>query len=120
MVATERYPFIVASVISGENAEKAGIQENDSIVAINGVETLSFNAAATELLNSKGSTAVITLFRNGEKNEIETQVNETGKIGVSVKPISEIYDIVYKKYGFFESFPVGVNKGVDRLKSYTS
>ena len=48
--ATERYPFIVASVISGENAEKAGIQENDSIVAINGVETLSFNAAATELL----------------------------------------------------------------------
>ena len=47
-------------------------------------------------------------------------VDKNGKIGISLTPIYEIYPLVTKHFGFWESFPIGISKGFSTLKSYVS
>jgi regulator of sigma E protease len=76
--------------------------------------------AMTALQEAKGDTTLFTIYRQGEQKELPVVVSESGKIGVQLKSVQEMFDVVYKKYSLLESIPVGVHKGVDRLVSYVS
>ena len=43
---------------------------------------------------------------------------ESGKIGILLTPITEIYDTKVVKYSLLESIPRGIEIGVDKLTSY--
>jgi regulator of sigma E protease len=118
--AYERLPFVVKAVEAGSNAAHAGLEPGDSLVAINGKTTLSMTTAMTALQEAKGDTTLFTIYRQGEQKELPVVVSESGKIGVQLKSVQEMFDVVYKKYSLLESIPVGVHKGVDRLVSYVS
>ena len=57
-------------------------------------------------------------YRNGQLQETTVNVNAEGNIGFFAKSEGQIYNIVTKKYGFFESFPAGIKMGVQTLKDY--
>ena len=59
-------------------------------------------------------------YRNGALDTLTMQVDSLGKIGVAVKAPAELFGLVTVKYGFFESFPAGIAKGIRTLKGYTN
>lgn len=74
-----------------------------------------------DLLNqNKGKNVNITFYRDGQEQNASVAVDKNGKIGISLTPIYEIYPLVTKHFGFWESFPVGISKGFSTLKSYVS
>ena len=41
-------------------------------------------------------------------------------MGIALTPITDIYPLVTIHYGFWESFPKGIEKGINTLKGYVS
>ncbi|NLT57665.1 MAG: PDZ domain-containing protein [Clostridiales bacterium] len=67
----------VAQVTPGSGAEQAGIQPGDLIVALNGVETLSFDALNNEKDKYKpGDTVTLTLYRGTEQHQVDVVLGE--------------------------------------------
>jgi len=113
---TARYPQRVTAVDEGSPAEKAGLQVDDRIVAVNGEEAKSAIAVNRAIPKYKSQTIPITVIRNGQRVEKSITPNEEGRIGIGNALMSEFYDATTVKYGFLESFPAGVKKGVGFLK----
>lgn len=70
------------------------------------------------LSQNKGKNVDITFYRDGKEQNATVAVDQNGKIGISLTPIYEMYPLVTKHFGFWESFPVGISKGFSTLKSY--
>ena len=106
-----RFEIIVDSVAAGGNAEKAGLLAGDRFVSIDGQES-RFYYQFSELksgLNNKEVSLVVQ--RNGALDTLNTQVDSEGMFGF----IHTAPELAQIEYGFFESFPEGVKKGLGFL-----
>lgn len=118
-----RVPVYVGKIVPGEGAAKAGISEGDRIVKL-GTDTLpatgiNSNEPLRAILDRyKGQTIPVGIMRGDIYMVKNVRVNDEGLIGIGLKPAPEIYNFERIHYGFFQSIPVGVNKGVKRLTSY--
>lgn len=115
-----RFPMMVREVVSGSPAELAGIQPRDSIVSIKGVSTPIFEEASKLLSEHKNQDVMVGYYRNGVLDSLSLKTDTAGNMGVYVMFPNEIYPMVTRTYGFFESFPAGVRLGVNTLKGYVS
>ena len=115
-----RIPVVVSKLSPGEGAEKAGIKEGDRIVKVDNDTTPSFTELQASLLKNKGKTATVGVIRDGKYLEIPAEINENGLLGIGLTSPDEIYNFERVKYGLFESIPVGIGHGVDKLTSYVS
>ncbi len=115
----ERIPFIVQDVPNGP-AQRAGVMDNDRLVSIDGIATPSLDIAMATLTENKGQTVDFEFLRSGSIVTIPIEISEAGKIGVALKPVDQIYDLVTTKYSFFESIPRGAEKAKNKLSSYVS
>jgi regulator of sigma E protease len=111
-------PTCINDVTSNSGAAEAGLQENDSLVEINGKSFPFFQHFTVELQNHKASTIELGLYRAGEHMVVQAHVSEEGTLGFHTKMPSDL--LVYKteKFGFFESIPEGINLGVETLGKY--
>ena len=67
----------VLGVAEGLAAAQAGIQENDIIVKVNGVDTPSGSELGAELAKTKpGDQVPFTIYRNGETQELTVTIGE--------------------------------------------
>ncbi|MFC5448748.1 S41 family peptidase [Paenibacillus aestuarii] len=68
--------FVIVSPIKGSPAEKAGIQANDVIVAVNGdkLDGLTLNQAVMKIRGPKGTQAKLDLVRQGVGDPIQVIV----------------------------------------------
>ncbi|MDE6397246.1 MAG: RIP metalloprotease RseP [Muribaculaceae bacterium] len=115
-----RLPVYISKPVAGEGAAEAGMLEGDRVVKVGNDTTPSFTELEPALLKHADSNVDITVLRDGKPVTLNTHVNSDGKIGIQLTPPEEIFDIKEINYGFFESIPVGISKGVDRLTSYVS
>lgn len=115
-----RIPVYVSNTMGGEGAEKAGIVAGDRIVKVANDTTPSFTELEPALKKYADKTVPVTIFRDGKNQTFNTKVNSDGKIGIQLTPPDEIFNVQDINYGFFESFPVGIKKGVERLTTYVS
>lgn len=113
---TARFPHKVMTVDEDSPAKQAGIQVNDAIVKVNSVATPSAIEMALEMRKYPSQTVPILVNRNGKLVPLNITPSDEGKIGIGNAPITEFYEPTALKYGFLESFPAGVNKGVGFLK----
>lgn len=104
-----RMPLISSSVDSVySNAKKAGLKKGDKIIAVNGTP-VKFSADVKETLQKlKGKPAVFIVNRGAEKLTFNVPVDTAGTIGIGFN-VNELKEETIN-FGFFESFPVGVNQ----------
>lgn len=115
-----RLPVVVYDTQNGMGAIKAGLERGDRIVAVNNVSTPSYDLFKTELENNKDKTVSLTYVRNGEEQTTDIEIDGGGKIGISLTPITDIYETITLDYSLFKSIPRGIEMGVDKLTSYVS
>ena len=70
----------VDQAIPDSPAAKAGIQENDLIVAINGKKVNTMDSLRYELLESKGETVTITVERDGQTLDFPVTPQKSGEV----------------------------------------
>jgi regulator of sigma E protease len=118
--ATYRFPTVVDKTAKGSNAEKAGLITGDSIISVNGEETPVFTEFKKKLDENKGKEIQLVIYRQGAPQTLTVQVDSAGLLGFYPQAIGYFYDIVTDKYGFFESFPAGIKRGIQELKDYVA
>lgn len=120
-----RLPFIIREV-QDDSQNKGILKVKDIITSFNGkpVKFADEVLAAVDTLNGKTVPALVK--RDGKEVAVNIKVNDSAKLGIAYAskiPYDDLeklglYKISKEEYGFFESIPVGINKGFDQLSSY--
>lgn len=115
-----RLPVVISDLQPGMGAAKAGMMKSDSIVSINGVTTTSFDLFKAQLDKNMGKEVTVGFVRGGKAMESKVAVDDAGKIGIMLTPLTDIYNTVTCEYSIFASIPRGIEMGVEKLTSYVS
>lgn len=128
--ASFRFPYVVDSVFVNSPAQLAGVQSGDSIIALDGQPIAYFdfkdamaerqkNAAALEKDSIDPHLITLTYVRAGVTDTLTMRTDSAFMMGVTALVNTDrLLPVVKKEYGFFESFPAGVQLGVKTLKGY--
>lgn len=117
-----RQPFVspmyekvsVAEVAGGSNAEKAGLQKGDRLVAIDSVKIDRFLQIG-EILKPKSNGQVqVTVERNGQNLTLTSGVDENGRLGF-IPDIVLPYD--FEPYNWGSAFQYSFKEGYDLIAS---
>jgi regulator of sigma E protease len=99
----------IAQIAPGGNAEKAGIQVGDSILAVNTKPVVFYDEFKSEVQANKNKVITLSLVRDNKTLEVPTNVAEDGTIGIAVPQYFNL-PIETVEYGFIGSLPVGASK----------
>ena len=113
-----RIPFEIADFAEQSPAKDAGFMAGDKIVEIDNQKLEYFHDVKKYLSTNKGKESQIKALRGNDTIAIALTIPESGLIGVYTKSYGDFLEFNTKEYGFFESFPVGIGKGVDKIKEY--
>jgi regulator of sigma E protease len=115
-----RIPNIVQLV--DEKSENKSLQRNDTIVAIDSMQTIYADELVAALESYKSRPAVLTVLRNGVPTKVNVKVNAEGKLGFNrqVNIDSLGFKTEVKHYTFIESIPAGWHKCWTTLGNYTT
>jgi regulator of sigma E protease len=120
-----RVPFVVSGYVNN-TSNKDAVKIKDIIKSINGTTIKYADQAAGVLDSLKGKTVSAVVLRNEKEVTINLKVNDSAKLGL-IFPTGLPYDNIEKlglykinkvNYNFFQSIPVGINRGCDELVSY--
>ncbi|WP_417368050.1 RIP metalloprotease RseP [Flavobacterium beibuense] len=124
-IAELRVPFVVVGAEKG-SLNYDNVKPKDIIISFNGkkVQYADEVIAQTEAL--KGKTVDAVVLRGKQEVPVKLSVNKDGKFEIVQAfrlPLTNIeelnlYEVHREKYGFFESFSVGVEKGYEELVGY--
>ena len=125
-----RIPYVVDSVMAHSPAAIAGIQQGDSIIALDG-KSISYsdflmamadrrkNVAALQKDSLDPHQITLTYVRDGKTDMLTVVTDSAFKMGVvAILYTDQLLPVIKKEYGFFESFPAGAALGVKTLKGY--
>ena len=116
-----RFPMVIRELNGKDSpAAKAGLQPGDSIVSINGELTPAFFEISDILANNKDVDITVGFYRGGMPQSLVLHTDTAGKMGVYPLAPTELYPMATRQYGFFESFPAGVQLGINTLKGYVN
>ncbi|RZJ68491.1 MAG: RIP metalloprotease RseP [Flavobacterium sp.] len=119
-----RMPFVVGG-FAEDSKNKTILEAGDILTSVDGKPIRYYDQLTPMLANYKNKTVPATVIRKEKETAVNLVVNKEGKIGVGPGAIEErnmerlgYYKFNRETYGFFESFPVGIARGKDRLASY--
>lgn len=117
-----RFPVEVAQVQKGSKAAEAGLKEGDKIVAVNGQPTQFFDQFDSIKRAHKGEEISISVVReeNGAVDTVALAANvpADGTLGFAPYGFDKYLELDKIKYGFFASFPAGLDKAVNTFVDY--
>lgn len=128
MFVTALIPNVVDSVIPGGGLAKAGLQRGDSLIAVNGERLHSWNTlmerlgdmqADAEVTGAKDASLQLVYSRAGWRDTVTVRTDSLFKVGATFPTLTN-YKVTTRDFGFFESFPAGVQLGVNTLKGYVN
>lgn len=121
-------PNVVDSVVLGKPFAEVGIQQGDTLLAVDETVLSSYNTFVNKLAELRLAaeadgrhTASFDLIysRAGIRDTVAVQTDTLFMVGASSKALAD-YKITKLEYGFFDSFPAGVALGVNTLKGYVN
>jgi regulator of sigma E protease len=121
------YQNVVDSVIPRSGFANAGIQKGDTLLALQGQTVNSWNDFTLKMTRladdarDRGADKMSVEVVYGRASGRDTVLVHTDgeyHVGAYSKPLD--YKITTREYGFFESFPAGIELGVNTLKGYVS
>ncbi|EMQ96067.1 Membrane-associated zinc metalloprotease [Xanthomarina gelatinilytica] len=121
-----RMPFVIAEVPDSSFNKGSGIQKGDIITGFNDKKTKYIDEVIPALETFKGQQVQATVLRDNKELQIPLTISEEGKLslvyasGATPETLEALgyYKFETKKYGFFESIPVGFVKTKEKLSSY--
>lgn len=116
----ERILSCIDSVEAGSPAALAGIAKGDRIIAIDCKPVDSWNDLKRIMasLKEEGKRTFSIEVERDSILEITASVDTAFTLGVM--PVQNDYPLIHNTYGFFESFPAGIQFGLNVLEGYVS
>lgn len=118
MLVSPRFPSIIDSVEKGMPAERAGLKKGDKILTINDKPAFYHHEVSKILRSSPNTVAHIKVLRNNDTMVVKTPVTTDGAIGFYPQDPSKFFIMDTIHYGFFQSFPAGINKAYETCANY--
>jgi regulator of sigma E protease len=119
-----REPFMVG-MVSDSSANVKILEPKDVIRAINGQPVKYADEVVAFTKSHPNQTVSATVFRDQKEVPLQLHINEKGKLGIIAASLGVdsleklgVYKFTEEKYGFFESIPVGIQKGKEQLLGY--
>jgi regulator of sigma E protease len=103
--------IVIGNVLPNSNAEKAGLTNGDTIIAINGEEINAFSELTGILKKHKNGTVTLTWKRGDKLITKQANVDKTGKLGFA-PVIANTSPIEKQSYGLIGSLEEGAKKTV--------
>lgn len=113
-----RLPVVVADVVKGQAAHKAGLKKGDHIVAVGDSLTPSYTELTTALLAYKEQKVPLTVERDGRTISLTAIPESDGKLGFMLTPYTDIYPVYTRKYSLLGAVPKGWEIGTSTLSNY--
>jgi regulator of sigma E protease len=114
-----RFPFYVEDFVKDSPGKAAGLKKGDKIVGIDSIKTEFFDEFRSEIVKHKNKITSIAILRNDSAMFINVKVPKEGLIGVIPNgDMSKFFELKKIEYGFWESIPAGINKGISTLTDY--
>ncbi len=120
-VMVPRTPFDIKVGIleKGSPAEISGLQKDDIFKGVDGLSFEFYDEFSDYMLSKKGQNVVLNIYRDGQSVSKEVTVNSEGKIGfIATYMNPDIFEYKTVKYGFLESIPAGIKRGVRTTGDY--
>lgn len=120
-----RIPFIVREVIDSLHNATSGLQAKDRIIAVNGHSIKYFDEYRPLIDTLKNRSVILTVDREGKKEDIRVKIDENGMLGIEYAILSYtqleklgIYDLETREFSFLQSIPAGFIKAKETLQKY--
>lgn len=110
-------PLVVEGFIKESPSKKAGLQTGDEILGLSNMTFEYYDEFKKRLGENKETEIILQVKRNGENLDIPVMVNYQGMIGIR-RNIEEFLEFKKVEYGFFESIPAGIAKGIKTMQNY--
>jgi len=119
-----REPFAVG-LVDDKSANKNNLKPKDIVLRMGEQSTPYMDQVIAYAEAHKGQNVTAVILRNEVETPVNLQINAQGKIGVyqarlGVESLEKlgIYNFTEQHYSFFESIPVGLQKGKDQVLGY--
>ncbi|WNM19828.1 RIP metalloprotease RseP [Flavobacterium capsici] len=123
-VITLRMPFVIGG-FADDSKNKEQLKTKDILVSLNGNPVKYYDEVKSVLEAHKNQKINATVLRDNKETPVTLQVDKEGKLGVGLGTLQEdnleklgYYKFSKESYGFFESFPIGIERGVTQLGNY--
>ena len=120
----KREPFAIAEV-PDSSANAKVLKSKDIILSINGTAVKYADQVIDIAKANPSKTVDAVVLRDEKQVPVKIELSKEGKLGVfaaslGVESLEKlgIYKFTQRNYGFFESIPVGIEKGKDQLLGY--
>lgn len=117
-------PVVVHSLTT-DSSNKSGLKVGDRIIAINDTLTLGAKTFLKQLEGHPDKTVDLRIIRPGKSGEdtlsLPVKLDSNSKIGFQLEnDVRKLFNVSTIRYGFFESFPIGISKGTGKMVDYVS
>lgn len=111
-------PLVINAFMKDSPAREAGIQIGDELLEVDGKEFDYLDEFQDYLKNIEKDQEINLVFKRGDE-QVGTLLllNDMGMIGIQWAT-RDIFEFRHLKYGFLESIPAGINKGIKTLGDY--
>lgn len=110
-------PLIVNGYMKKSAARAAGIEIDDEILGFNSMRFEYYNEYSEQIDKFKGKEVIVNARRGDDELDIPVTVSAEGLIGIT-HDLSQFFKFKTIEYGFLESIPAGIAKGVKTLVDY--
>lgn len=119
---TPRFPFVIAEVIPGSEAEKMGFKKGDSIIGFNDAVLNYHDEFITQMkaLAIGAELKITVVGADKQVRMLKGLVPETKKIGIGPKFYDEYLEFKTIKYGFFPAIARGVSYTGEQFSFYVA
>ena len=113
------YDIRVGKLAKDYPAEKAGLEVGDILENVDGKSFHFYDEFANYLASKKNSNIELEINRDGQTMTKTVAVNDEGKLGFNPAWNNpDVFEYKTVKYGFLESFPAGIKRGVQTTTNY--
>ena len=114
-----RLPVVVSQTQPRMGGEKAGLQDGDRLLAVNGTPTPSYTEFTAELEKNKGKNVTLQYRRGGQMlTATDVPIDGDGKLGILLTEPTKIYNTTVKNYNILQSIPRGIEMGWNKMVTY--
>jgi len=113
-------PLVIKAIEKESPAKSAGVLQGDELIGIDSIRFNYTDEFQKYLLGKKSKPVMLNLLHNGDHKDITVTLTEAGLIGISYnnRSLDQIFDLKTLNYGFFQSFPAGIEKGFKTVADY--